>query len=115
MYQAAGGFDFGLHVGEHPLNGLKFADGFAEGFALLGVFHGLFERALRQSHSLRGDTDAPAIERAESNLQALTFGTEPIFCRHFAIVQNNFDGRRTALAHLVFMTAYFESRESRLD
>ena len=25
--EGAGGFDFGVHVGEHPLDGLKFADG----------------------------------------------------------------------------------------
>src|ERR1700687_5041580 len=44
--QAAGRFDFRLPVGQHPLNGLKLADVFAKGAALLRVLHGFFERAL---------------------------------------------------------------------
>ena len=45
--QAAGGFDFGVHVGEHPLDGLEVADVFAEGVAIARVFCGFVERALR--------------------------------------------------------------------
>src|SRR5256885_1898453 len=39
--------------------------------SLLRVFHGLFQRTLRESHSQRRDADAPAIQRAEGNFQAL--------------------------------------------
>ena len=38
VQQDAGGFDFGVHVGEHPLNGLEFGDGFAEGFSARAYF-----------------------------------------------------------------------------
>src|SRR5258707_11015007 len=34
-----GGFDFSSHIGELELDGLKFADGLTELFALLGVFY----------------------------------------------------------------------------
>ncbi len=47
--EGAGGFDFGVHVGEHPLDGLEFADGFAEGFAGAGVFDGFVEGALGEA------------------------------------------------------------------
>jgi hypothetical protein len=47
--QGAGGFDFGVHVGEHPLDGLELADGFAEGFASARVLGGFVEGSLGQS------------------------------------------------------------------
>src|SRR5882724_5499021 len=113
--QTARGFDFGLHVGEHPLNRLEFGDGFAEGFALFRVLDRIVERALCESYGLRGNADAAAVERAESNFQSLAFFTEAIFGWHFAIVQQKFDGWRRALAHFVFMAADFETLEGRLD
>ena len=36
LEEGAGGFDVGVHVGEHELDGLEFGDGFAEGFAGAG-------------------------------------------------------------------------------
>ena len=109
MGQRAGRFDFGLHVGEHPLNGLIVGDGLAEGFALLGVFRRGFERALRQAHRLRGDADSAAIERFEGDAQALPFFAEAVFDRHAAILQRNFGGARKAQTHFVFVAADAES------
>src|ERR1700747_3122337 len=43
----ASGFDLSGHIGEFKLDGLKFADGLAELLALLGVFNGSIECALR--------------------------------------------------------------------
>jgi len=68
VHQSARGFDFRFHVGEHPLDSLKLSDILAEGAALLGIFHGFFERTLRQPHGQRADANASAIQRAESNL-----------------------------------------------
>ena len=73
------------------MDGLKFADGFAESVALLGVLDRFVERALRQADGLRGDSDAAAVERAERDLEPLPFFAQAIFGWHFAIVQNNFD------------------------
>src|SRR5712671_1497875 len=115
MHEAARGFDFGLHVGQHELNGLEFGDVFAEGATLLGVFHGFFERALRESDSERADANASAVQCAESDLQALAFFAQAIFCGHFAIVQNNFDGRRRKLAHFFFVASDTKAFETWLD
>lgn len=78
----AGGFKFGVHIGEHPLDGLKFADTFAEGFATAGVFGGFVESTLREAQGLSGDADAAVIERAECDLQALAFFAEAVLCRN---------------------------------
>ncbi len=91
--ERAGGFDFGVHVGEHPLDGLEFADGFAEGFAGAGVFDGFIEGALGQADGLRGDADAAAIESGESDLQALAFFAEAIGGGNYAIVEDEFRRR----------------------
>ena len=92
--QRAGGFDFGLHVGEHPLDGLIVGDGLAEGAALLGVAHGRFQRSLREADRLRGDADAAAIERFERDLQALAFFAEAIFRRDAAILRETISAER---------------------
>ena len=77
MRQPSRGFNLRLHIRNHPLNGLKLANVFAKGLALLRVLDGFFQRPLREADSLRGDPDAPAIQRAESNLQPLPFFPQP--------------------------------------
>jgi hypothetical protein len=113
--EGAGGFDFGVHVGEHKLDGLEFGDGFAEGFAGAGEFDGFVEGALGEADGLRGDADASAIESGESDLEALAFFTEAIGGGDFAIVQDDFDGGRGALAHFVFVAADGEAAEGGFD
>ena len=103
MRQAARGLDLRLHIRNHPLNGLKLANVFAKGLALLRVLDGFFQRPLREADSLRGDPDAPAIQRAESNLQPLPFFSQTIFHRHHAIVQQNLHRWRRPLPHFVLM------------
>ncbi len=107
--EGAGGFDFGVHIGEHPLDGLEFADGFAEGFAGAGIFHGFVEGALGQAHGLGGDADAATIESGEGDLETGAFFAEAIFDGDFAIVEDEFDGGRGALAHFVFVAADFQA------
>src|SRR6266568_3203690 len=58
-----------LHVRDHPLNRLKLADTFPKRLALLGVFHGLFQRPLRQPDGLRANANSPAVQRAQGNLR----------------------------------------------
>ena len=65
--EAAGGFNFCVHVGEHPLDGLEFADGFAKGFAGTSEFGGFVEGSLGEADGLRSDADAAPIERTESD------------------------------------------------
>ena len=113
--ECAGGFDFGMHVGEHKLDGLEFGDGFAERFAGLGEFDGFVECALREADGLRGDADASAIESGESDFEALAFFAEAIGGGDFAIVENDFDGGRAALAHFVFVATDAEAGEGGFD
>ena len=113
--EGAGGFDFGVHVRKHELDGLEFGDGFAEGFAGAREFDGFVEGALGEADGLRGDADASAIERGERDFQALALFTEAIGGGDFAIVENNFDGGRGALAHFVFVTADREAGEGGFD
>ncbi len=113
--EGAGGFEIGVHVGEHPLDRLEFADGSAEGFAGAGVFHRFVEGAFGEADSLRSDADASRVESGERNAQALTFFSEAVFAWDDAIVQKNFDRGGGALAHFVFVAADFETGEGGLD
>ena len=87
MRQSARRLDFRLHVRDHPLNRLKLREIFPERFALLRVLDRFLQRALRQSHGLRGNADAPAVQRAQRNFQPLPFFAQPVLSRHHAIIQ----------------------------
>ena len=113
--EGAGGFDFGVHVGEHELDGLEFGDEFAEGFAGAGEFDGFVEGGLREADGLRSDADASPIESGEGDFEALAFFAEAIGGGDFAIVENDFDGGGGALAHFVFVAADVEAGEGGLD
>jgi hypothetical protein len=113
--EGAGGFDFGVHVRKHELDGLEFGDGLAEGFAGTREFDGFVEGALGEADGLRGDADASAIESGERDFEALAFFAEAIRGGDFAIIENNLDGGRGALAHFVFVAADGEAGESGLD
>ena len=63
--QPARGLNLHLHVRDHPLNRLELRERFPKRLALLRVLDGFFERALRHPHPLRGNADAPAVERAQ--------------------------------------------------
>ena len=98
------------HVGEHELDGLKIGDGMAEGLALLRVGQRRFERALRDPGGLRGDADAPAIERGERDLVAFAFLADAICDRHFAIGERKLGASGGVDAELLFFLADRESR-----
>src|SRR5208283_2001136 len=44
--EEAGGCDFGVHVGKHELDGLKFGDRLAEGLAFASEFYGCVQGGL---------------------------------------------------------------------
>ena len=69
--EQARGVELGRHVGEHELDGLVLRDGDAEALALLRVGDRLLERGARDAERLRGDADAPAVERGHRDLEAL--------------------------------------------
>src|ERR1700722_18824967 len=103
MHKPARRFDLRLHISQHPLNRLKLSDVLPERAALLREGRRSFERTLRNSDSLRRDTDAPIIERAERNLEPLALFAHAILDRHFAIIEHDLDRRRRVLPHLFFM------------
>ena len=113
--EQAGGFDLRGHVGEFELDGLKFADGLAELFALLGVFHGGIEGALRHAQGERGDGDAAAIENLQAADEAFAFGAEKIFGGDAAIGENQFGSVAGAQAEFVFFFAGLEAGSSLFD
>ena len=115
MRQPARRLDLRLHVCNHPLNGLKLANVFPKRLTLLRVLHGFFQRPLRQPNGLRGNPDAPAIQRAQGYLQPLPFFAQAILHRYHAIVQQNLHRRRRPLPHFVLMAPHTESGESGLD
>ena len=103
--EQASSFDFRGHVGELELDGLEFADGFAELLALLGVLHRGIQRALRHAQRQRGDGDAAAVENFQAARETFAFWAEQIFTRNAAIGENDFGGVAGAHAQLVFFFA----------
>src|SRR5205807_5541777 len=108
-------FDLRVHIRKHKLDGLKFPDGFAKGAPLFGVTCGGFERALRETHGLRGNAHAAAVERFEGDLQPLTLLTQAIFLWHLAIGKKNFRRARRTQAHFIFEAAHPKAGEARFD
>src|ERR1700733_2928709 len=115
MREGATGFNFGLHIREHPLDGLIFGDGFSESAALFCITGGSFHSALRQSDGLSGDAHTPAIEGFEGYSQALAFFTKKILDWHATIVENDFRRARKMQAHFFFVTPNAKAGERRLD
>ena len=60
--EGASGFDFGLHLREHPLDGLILGNRLSERAALLGVTRGSFHGTLSEPDGLCRDADAAAVE-----------------------------------------------------
>src|SRR5438477_279668 len=110
--EQARGLDFGGHVGELELDGLKFADGLAELFALFSVFYGGIQCALGHPQSESGDGNTPAIKNFQAARKAFAFVAKKVFMGHTAIGENNFGGITGAQAELVFFFAGFEPGSS---
>ena len=113
--QPARGVDFGGHVRELELNGLEFADGFAELLAFLRVFGGGVAGALRHPQRERGDGDAPAVEDLQAVHEAVALLAQQIFLGHETIAEDNFGSVAGAHAQLVFLFAGAEAGRALLD
>src|SRR6266403_5319567 len=86
-----------------------------EGHAFLRPGHRGLERTLRNPRSLRGDADAPAIERRKCHLVAFTFVADPITGWHFAVGENQFAASRGINPQLLFLFAHLEPGRAFLD
>ena len=88
---------------------LKIRDGMAECLPLLRVGQRLFQRALRDAGGLRGNADAPAIERRERDLVPFAFVPDAIAGGHFAIGEGKFRAGRGVDAEFFFFLAHLEA------
>jgi hypothetical protein len=113
--EEARGVDFRGHVREHKLNGLKLRDGMAKGETLFGIFQRGFKSALGDSNGLRGDADAAAIERGESDFVAFAFVADAVGGWHFAVSENQFAAGGGADAKFFFFLAGFEAGRAFFD
>src|SRR5258708_15449030 len=104
--------NFGGHVGENELYGLKLRNRVAKGHAFLGIFERRLESALRGAGSLRGDADAPVVQRRERYFVAFPFVADAIRGRNNAIGENQLAARRGADAEFFFFLADLESRRA---
>ena len=109
MVSRRGGFDFGGHVGELPLDRLEIADGFAELLALLGIIQRGFVGALGHAERQSGDGDAAAVEHAHGVDESVAFFAQQIFGGNHAVFEDQFRGVAGAQAQLVFFFAGTES------
>src|SRR5215472_4416067 len=105
----AGCVNFRAHVRQHELNRLKPRNGLAERQALAGILQRGFERAPRNAGGLRGDADAPAIERRKRYLVAFAFVANAILERYGAIGKDQFTASGGMNAELFFFFANLES------
>ena len=92
----------GGHLGQPKTHRLVVEDGLAKALALLGVGDGAVQRAARHAHTLGGDTNAPAFERAQRDLVALAFIADQVLGRDAAVVEVDLGGVAGVLAELVF-------------
>src|SRR3954451_1731192 len=110
--QRAGGLDLGLHVGELVGDRLEARDRAAEGAALLGVAGGDVERGLRDADRLRGDPDAPAVERRQRDAHAGAGRAERLARR---VLEGEVGGRGAVEAELLLLAGDAEAGRAAAD
>src|SRR5437879_51488 len=86
--EQACGVNFRGHICEHELDGLEIGDGMAEGHTLLRIFQRFLKRALGNPHGLRGNADAPAVERGERDLVAFALSADSRSEEHTSELQS---------------------------
>src|SRR5207244_1773383 len=75
--QRASRLDLGLHVGQLVPDRLEAPDRPPEGVALLRIRRGDVERRLGDAYRLRGDPDAPSVQRRQGDAHPATWPAEP--------------------------------------
>ena len=113
--EQARGVNFRGHICEHELDGLEIGDGLAEGHTLLRIFQRFLKRALGNPHGLRGNADAPAVERGERDLVAFALGADSVLDGYFAVGEGKLDAGRGVDAEFLLFFADFEARRAALD
>src|SRR2546422_188336 len=113
--EQARGVNFRGHICEHELDGLEIGDGMAEGHTLLRIFQRFLKRALGNPHGLRGNADAPAVERGERDLVAFALSADSVLDGHFAVGEGKLDAGRGVDAEFLLFFADFEARRAALD
>src|SRR3954447_8502780 len=98
--QRARRLDLGLHVGQLVLDRLKAGDRPAEGRPLARVAGRQLQGGLRDADRLRGDPDAPRVERGQRDAHPLP-GLAQALARR--VVEREVGGRGGVQAHLVLL------------
>ena len=104
--------NFGGHIGQLELDGLKFADCFSKLLALLRVFRCRFKRALRHSESERSDGNSAAIQNLQNIDESFSGFAEHLRGRNAAIGENYFGSIAGADAKFIFFFAGLKSGHS---
>ncbi len=76
-------------------------DRLAEGIALLRIGERGIERCLRDTHRLRRDADATAVERRQRDLQPFAGSAEHVLLRYLEIVEHDLAGVAGAMTELL--------------
>ena len=113
--QQAGGIDLRGHVGQLPLDGLKFADGAAELLSLAAVLERAIVGAGGHAEAQGGNRDASAVENAHGIDKALAFGSEQVFPGNFAVLKDQLGGVGGAQAEFVLLLAGAKAGRAALD
>ena len=108
--EQARGVDLGRHVGELPLDRLEVADPAPELLALLRVRARDVERGLRDAERLRGDPDAPAVERRHRDAEAATLLVQQPIALDVRVLDREIRGRRRVEPELLLLARHAHVR-----
>ena len=108
------GFDLCREIRNSELSILESRNGFAELLSFSGVIDGFGKRALRDSESLRGNTDSSAVKRLERKLDAFADLTENVLLGDETVFEDKFARGGASYTHLLLFLSEGESREALL-
>ena len=96
---------FGGHVGQLPLNSLKFRNCLAELLAFFGILQRTFISSLSDSKRERRNGNTPAIENLHGVDKSVALFAQKVFIRNKTIFENHFGSIAGAQAKLIFFLA----------
>ena len=104
--QPFGRLGLGGHICDIPLQTLKSGDGLAELHALVHVFDGKINGALRNAHSLGACANAGAVQRHHCHLKALPRTSHQISGGYAAVLKDQLRRLAAAESHFVLHLAH---------
>ena len=111
-----GGHDGRLDVRQHEAAVLEIDDRFAEGLAILGVFHGQAQGAFHHRDGADADLRALVGQLAHQRVEATTFHfAEQAVGRHFDVIEEHFRGVLGVHADFAQQLAATETRGVGVD